>query len=208
MAYTGHPDVDEVQGRTNISLYQHSDYGHIVVPSIPHKDREFGGHLMVCLPSEVSFSHSSQLFRHNLQSYYGFQTLVMITEIAMLELIAKKLSLGQEGVVNTFDAGNWQFHTDRDHSEGYSVGVPKDGSFKTLHVHMYGRSPLEPSQTEEERILHWGWGEAPYFPRFHETPFAPRKKDKDWIVPDQFNLREIIFFQRKLEELALEAKWP
>tara|TARA_Y100000034_G_C6835409_1_gene377457 strand:+ start:491 stop:1117 length:627 start_codon:yes stop_codon:yes gene_type:complete len=208
MAYTGFSEVDSIKDRTNILLYEHSDYGRTVVPSIPHKDREYGGHLMICTPDHIKVSHSHQLYRMEPRLLHGFNTLVMITEMAMLDLIADKLSDGREGVVNIFDAGNWQFHTDRYLSQSAPVGIEKDGSFKTLHVHMYGRSPLEPAETEVDKILHWGWGEAPYFPRFHETPFAPEKVGKDWIVPDQFNEEEVDFFEKRLKELAQKTKWP
>ncbi|MBI2662775.1 hypothetical protein HYX11_04935 [Candidatus Woesearchaeota archaeon] len=198
--------VDDIKDRKNIELYVHKEYGKIVVPSIPHKDREYGGHLMISPYEKVH--HMNELFWFDSKKFYGFNALCAVAEKAMLELIDQKLPDGIHGVINYFEAGNWQFHTDRNHSREYPAGIPKDARCKIVHVHMYGRSPLEPSATEEDKILHWGWGEAPYFPRFHETPFAPPKQDKKWIVPDQFNSEEVDFFKMRLTELSVEIIWP
>ena len=52
--------VDDIKDRKNIELYLHETYGKIVVPSIPHKDREYGGHLMISPHEKVH--HMNELF--------------------------------------------------------------------------------------------------------------------------------------------------
>lgn len=198
-------EVDDVKGRTNIELYK-NDYGKIVVPSIPHKDRAYGGHLMIVPDKKIN--HWYQLRKqYGIEESDGYSILKDIAEESMLSLINSKLPDGREGAINILDGGNWQFHKDRDYPS-CPAGIEKDGTYKSLHLHMYGRSPLEPCNTWEERMLHWGWGEAPEFPRFRDTPFAPPKKGKEWIVPNQFNEEEIKYFKNSLEELASQIKWP
>jgi hypothetical protein len=102
---------------------------------------------------------------------------------------------GRKGIINLIEAGNWQVHDDRK-----PIGL-KGAEKKKVHAHVYGRSPLEPCVAKEEKMLHWGWGEAPRFPDFVNTPFSPPKPDKDWIVPEQFNEQECGLLEVKITRL-------
>jgi len=184
LSYPVSMEVDEIKGRKNIELYVNKEFGKIVVPSIPHKDRLYGGHLMVS-PRGV-YHHTYEILEVSEELYLGFGKLNEAAQRSMLDLIAEKD--GVAGVINLLEAGNWQFHVNRP-----PVGIEKDDQYKSVHLHLYGRSPKEVTDTWEKEMLHWGWGEAPPFPRFEDTPFAPQKKGKKWIVPDQFNPSECGF---------------
>lgn len=193
--------VDEIATlRTDIVLYK-NEYGNIQVPSIPHKDRKYGGHLMASPAKEV---HHVNELRKFPGAFLGYHILCTLAEEAMLNVIPSLQ--GGKGIINLFEAGNWQVHPEREPS-----GL-KDASFKSVHAHLYGRSTLEPATNDHERQLHWEWGEAPYFPAFKDTPFSPQRAVKNWIVPAQYNDDEIKSLKEYIEDAAsrikkLSQKW-
>lgn len=132
--------------------------------------------------------------------FLGYHLLCALAEEAMLEVLPS-LS-GKKGVINLLEAGNWQLQTNRD-----PVGQEKGASLKSVHAHLYGRSPLEPGTNEYKRQLHWGWGEAPFFPAFRDTPFSPRQEKKNWVVPEQFNETEITDLREHIAQKANDIAW-
>jgi hypothetical protein len=196
-------DVDQVMAeRRDIEILTVATMGTVIVPSIPHKDRKFGGHLMInprpLKSKEVH--HVSDLMEHP-AIWLGFQLLCSIVERAMLEVLPclnGEACAGRKGVTNFFEAGNWGLHYQRS-----PIG-PKDASAKKVHAHLFGRSPLEPNPPRNlaDRMLHWGWGEAPYWPEFMSTPFAPPDPTKIWLVPEQFNVEEQELLRKRIQELV------
>jgi hypothetical protein len=190
--------VDRVAStREDIVLFAEDGYGRIVVPGVPHKDRECGGHLMV--DPAGRFNHVSDMLAQP-DVWCRYHLLCAIAERAMLEVLPSLnggLTDGRIGIINLLEAGNWGVHFHRE--KGGAFGL-KGAESKTVHAHLYGRSILEPSSTAKGRMLHWGWGEAPRFPDFVDTPFGPKNPDKDWIVPEQFNDEEC----RKLTKAIIE----
>lgn len=168
----------------NDRLFYRPEYGEIVVPAVPLKDREFGGHLIVN-PSGQFRCVSDMLAEK--QAWLGYHLLCSIAEKAMLEALPclnGEATHGAKGIINLFEAGNWGVHTFR-----APIG-PKDASSKIVHAHIYGRSVLEPCSTLSDRMLHWGWGEAPRFPDFRESPFSSESMEHGWPSPEPFNAHE------------------
>jgi hypothetical protein len=172
------------------------------VPGHPHKDREFGGHLIVmpapvrafgmAAPHRVSdmLEHPELLRRHHL--------LCAIAERALLEALPclnGSLTGGRRGITNLWEAGNWGVHEDR------TPRGPKEARDKSVHVHLFGRSPLEPAGTPAQRRLHWGWGEAPWFPRYAETPYTTRPSKKRWVIPEPFRPDERALLRARIAAL-------
>lgn len=183
-----------------------NEFGVIELPNVPHKDRLYGGHVMIT-PADhgVKYHHVTDILDHHPALFYGYHLLCAVAEKAMLRAIPSlngSLTGGRIGVINLFKAGNWQFHYFRK-----PVG-DKDASSKKVHAHMYGRSPLEPCSTPEEKMAHWGWGEAPAFPEFLDTPFSPDRVGKKWKIPEGFNEEEISALRREAKAAAEQIKWP
>ena len=192
--------------RKSVIIFK-NDFGIIEMPSVSHKDRAFGGHLMISPSQFCHYPHkTSDLLREHSSWFYGYHLLCAVAEKAMLTVLPSlngTLDDEQIGVINLFEAGNWQLHIHR-----RPFGKKKDASSKHVHAHMYGRSPLEPCSTPEEKSLHWGWGEAPVFPEFWETPFSPKRKGKTWKIPEGFNEEEITALQEESAKVAASIKWP
>jgi hypothetical protein len=188
----------------NQILYS-NEFGKIVLPNVPHKDRKFGGHLMV--RPAILVHHSYELLAFP-KVFVGYQILISIAERAMLEVLPclnGSESGKVKGIVNHLAAGNWEVHDDRD-----PVGVKKGAEYRSLHMHLYGRSPLEPASPEVERKK-WGggWGEMVYLPKFHQTPFNknPKLAKSGWKVPEGFTKEEIKLLTDRVIELADEVDW-
>jgi len=189
--------VDEItKDRKSFVLYE-DQTGKIIVPAIPHKDRAYGGHLMI--KPNVNVNHMHELYLQDRNLFNNVMDLCAITEMAILSIpiMNGELTEGRVGVVNSFEAGNWGMHTYRK-----PYGILKDASSKSFHIHYYGRSTAEPSETEEDKILHWGWGEAMRFPEFMDTPYSPPDETKKWTIPEQFNTEEREFLTGRIKELA------
>ncbi len=182
-----YPSANVVQ--KDIELYYDDDIGKVIVPGEPHKDRRYGGHLIV-LPRYRSAHCISTLLYEDPEGWRFLHLLCALTAQAMLEMLPCLNGHnpdGREGMVNVFDGGNWGVH-----DESTNPPKPKSGRYKRVHVHIYGRSPLEPKDTEQDRALHWGWGEAPTF---------PRHRSRQLLMARQFTDDERFMIKTRLTDL-------
>lgn len=182
-----------------ISLFFKKNYGEIYIPEIPHHDRVFGGHLIVdpAKPKDGKvFHHVSEMIIDYPIIWKRYHLLCAIAEKALLDVI-DCLKDGK-GIINLFEAGNWGVHFNRaDKGE-------KDADKKRVHAHIYGRSQNE-GLTKPRTANNWGWGEAPQFPDFDDTPFSISSTHK-WQYPDQFNDDECKKLKKRIEELFKALK--
>jgi diadenosine tetraphosphate (Ap4A) HIT family hydrolase len=110
-------------------------------------DRADGGNLVV-VPSRPVWDRS-ELNREEL-AQWGY--LVAASGRAMLDALPQLAG----GVINYWEAGNWALN-----DEAAPLGRKRGDRFKSVHLHLLGRSPAATNPN-------WRWGESPIFPRFAE----------------------------------------
>jgi hypothetical protein len=123
--------------------------GRLILPAreLLLASREDGGNLCVLPPREVW--ERSELTRLEL-TLWSF--LVAAAGRAMLDVLPQL----EGGCINYWDAGNWRLNDQAD-----PPGPKTAREFRSLHLHLLGRSPRASNPA-------WRWGEAPVFPTFAE----------------------------------------
>lgn len=121
--------------------------GRLVLPprDLVLVSREDGGNLCVLPPREVW--DRSELAPAEL-TLWSF--LVAAAGRAMLDTLPQLA----DGCINYWDAGNWRLNDQAD-----PVGPKTAREFRSLHMHLLGRSRTASHPS-------WRWGEAPVFPEF------------------------------------------
>ncbi len=109
--------------------------------------RELGGNLVVNPPRPVW--ERSELTADELTQ---FAFLVSAAGRAMIDTLPQLAG----GCINYWEAGNWALN-----DEAEPRGRKEARSFRSMHLHLLGRSPASTDPA-------WKWGESPRFPAFAE----------------------------------------
>jgi len=125
------------------------DGGALVLPDRANLlvSRELGGNLVVNPPRPVW--ERSELTADELTQ---FAFLVSAAGRAMIDTLPQLAG----GCINYWEAGNWALN-----DEAEPRGRKEARSFRSMHLHLLGRSPASTDPA-------WKWGESPRFPAFAE----------------------------------------
>jgi hypothetical protein len=132
----------------SVTLFR-SDGGALVLPDRANLlvSRELGGNLVVNPPRPVW--ERSELAADELTQ---FAFLVSAAGRAMIDTLPQLAG----GCINYWEAGNWALN-----DEAEPRGRKDARSFRSMHLHLLGRSPASSDPA-------WKWGESPRFPAFAE----------------------------------------
>lgn len=191
---------DTVVAQNEIVLFHDTEIGKVYAPKPPHKDRAFGGHLIV-RPRRAKVHCSMDLMLKDPLGWRRYHNLIAVVEYVMLDsLPCLNGTQGDRryGAIDISTAHDWILHPDNPKSDKSH----KEGRNRPLITHLYGRSPMEPCATETEKRLHWGWGEMPQLPRYCDSVYRPARPGEAKAIPEPFNSEERLLLRtRIIEEL-------